>query len=323
MRVFLPNSAHLGNIEGFLRHFDPADPSRLEVAFHDRWVSVHPMVLAMVACVGATARADGIPVTVDVPNIRSLPYLVRMKLFEHLGAEKQVGKVIEHEASGRFIPITQVTSNAQLQQFIVDMVPLLHCEPQEAEPIKYVISEMVRNVLEHSGSKVGAFVCAQYFKKTNRLTIGIADAGRGVLEAMSVFHSPADAQQALRLAMRPGVTGTSPRYGGTEYNAGAGLFFTKSIAAASRNFFVFESGGAMFKLRRTPENRDVVLNSDPQRDIATWRSDIPVWPGTAVGINVAVGSHASFAELLGEIREAYSLDIHATKKARYKKARFL
>lgn len=322
VKIFVPNSGHLGNIEGFLRHFAPQDQSVLKVTFHDRWVSVHPMVLAMVACAAASAREAGAAVDVEVPAIRSLPYLVRMGLFEHLGADPGL-TVTEHESAGRFIPITQITSNDELQQFIVDMIPLLHCEPEESEPSKYVISEMVRNSLEHSASKVGAFVCAQYFKNSNRLAIGIADSGRGIFESMSTFHKPRSHEEAVRLALRPGVTGTTNKYGGTEYNAGAGLFFTKSIATTSRNFFVIQSGDTMFKLRRTPENTPTQLQSDPKNDRATWRTDIPSWPGTSVGIDIAIEAHASFTALLTEIRNAYHLDIRATKKAKYKKARFL
>lgn len=321
MRIFLPNSGHLGNIEGFLRAYDPADASSLTVAFHNRWVSVHPMVIAMVACQAATAHHSGIPVKVAVPEVRSMAYLQRMRLFEFLKVDSAMG-FTEHESAGRFIPATQITNNKELGSFIADMVPLLHCSPAEADSIKYVISEMVRNVLEHANSPVGAFVAAQWFKRSNRLAVGIADSGRGVLDTMTMFHAPSSDREAIRLAMRPGVTGTTNRYGGTEYNAGAGLFFTKSIAAASRNFFVLQSGNTMFKLRRTPSGQDVMLNPDPREDRATWRENIPRWPGTAVGIDINVAEEASFAGLLSEIRGAYRLDVSSTKKAMFKKARF-
>lgn len=191
--IFVPNSAHLGNIEGFLRHYDPSDDSVLNVNFHPKWVSVHPLVLSMVACSAQIARQKGIPLGVEVPQIRSIPYLIRMGLFDHLNATNKVQALTDHEAAGRFIPITQVQSNDDLKNFMIDMIPLLHCEPSQADTIKYVISEMVRNVLEHSNSPVGAFVCAQYFKKSNRLSVGVADAGNGVLKTMRI-HSPTTAR---------------------------------------------------------------------------------------------------------------------------------
>jgi hypothetical protein len=84
---------------------------------------------------------------------------------------------------------------------------------------------MVRNSLEHSNSSVGAFVCAQYYRETQRIAIGIADAGIGVLSSMSRYHKVRTSESALHLALQPGITGTTSRFGGNEFNAGAGLFF--------------------------------------------------------------------------------------------------
>ena len=80
MKLQLPNSAFIGNIESFLKKLDPADPDVLSVTFNPKWVSVHPVVLSMVACLADSAIARGIQPEVKVESIRSLPYLVRMGL---------------------------------------------------------------------------------------------------------------------------------------------------------------------------------------------------------------------------------------------------
>lgn len=122
----LPNSAHLGNIEGFLRGFNPdGRTDELSLEFHPKWVSVHPAVLAMTATAGATMIASGGQVRAAVPQIRSLPYLVRMGLFDALNVDPGI-KVTEHEEAGRFIPLTNVRDNKELSDFIVNMIPLLH-----------------------------------------------------------------------------------------------------------------------------------------------------------------------------------------------------
>src|SRR5664279_63149 len=108
--------------------------------------------------------------------------------------------------------------------------------PLKWNPIRYVISELVRNVLEHSGSTRAAFVAAQYVAESKTLGVGVCDAGIGVRASLSEHHSVHSDAEALYLAMRPGITGKSSRIGGTPYNAGAGLFFTKSIAVASRQY---------------------------------------------------------------------------------------
>src|SRR4029077_8549798 len=127
-------------------------------------------------------------------------------------------------------------------------------------------SEMVRNVLEHSQSPVGAFACAQYYAKDRRVSIGIADAGIGICSHMGRFHKISSEKNAIGLALQPGITGTTSRIGGTERNAGAGLFFTKSIASISRNMFILYSGHSAYRLMKRPRIRPIQLHADPEED---------------------------------------------------------
>jgi anti-sigma regulatory factor (Ser/Thr protein kinase) len=320
MRIRVPNSAFLGNIEAFVRGLDTT-PGGLEVTLNERWVAVHPLVLAMVGVAGARARRLGQDVRVAATPARSLPYLIRMGLYDQLGVSPPT-EVVAHEAAGRFIPLSQIRTNDELAAFIIDMIPLLHA-PAESGPIKYVVSELVRNVLEHSRSIDGAFVCAQYFATSCRLSVGVADLGRGIRSSLAEHHVVRSDLDAIHLAMQPGITGTSPNFGGNEYNAGAGLFFTKSMARASRNFFVVYSGDALFKLLKGPETGERVLYADPVRDLATRHSGLARWEGTAIGIDLAVDAHSTFQQLLADIYATYRLEVRSAKKDRFKRARFL
>jgi anti-sigma regulatory factor (Ser/Thr protein kinase) len=205
------------------------------------------------------------------------------------------------------------------------MIPLLHAKPENADPIKYVVSELIRNVLEHAASPVGAFICAQYFKKTNRISIGVADRGIGITRSIRVSHRAADDKESINLALRPGITGTTSRIGGTEYNAGAGLFFTRNIAKASNNFFFIYSGTAYFKQLRKgkPSPEQMELFSDPFLDPCTVRADARPWKGTIVGIDIAAEGGKEFSRLLADIRQAYSLDVKHRDKEKYKRPRFV
>jgi anti-sigma regulatory factor (Ser/Thr protein kinase) len=321
MKIHIPNSAFIGNIETFLRGFNANDPDCLNVSFHPKWVSVHPCVLAMAASLGLFCRERGGQPSAEIPEIRSLPYLIRMKLFEFLGVNPPAS-IVEHEAAGRFIPLTQIKTSLDLNKFITDMVPLLHASPAEADPIKYVMSELIRNVLEHSQSRHGAIVCAQFFKKTNRVAIGVADTGIGVKKAMTI-HAPKNDLDALSQSLRPGVTGTTRRFGGTETNAGAGLFFTRNIAKVGRNHFFIYSGAAGYKLRKIPQTSKMILYADPQRDKNTSTNDFPYWSGTVVGIDITTQSNQTFASLLKLIRSAYSLDVKQQKKEFFKRPKFV
>ena len=295
----------------------------LHFSMHDRYVSVHPVALAMAGAAGAFAKQNNLPVTADLHECGgALRYMVRMGLFNFIEVEHGV-TLSEHEPAGRFIPLTQIRSSDELSKFIVEMVPLLHADPDEAGPMKYVISELVRNVLEHSLSSVGAIICAQYFQKTQRLSVGVSDLGVGIQTTMGRYQKVSTSLGAIHQALRPGISGTSPKYGGNEFNAGAGLFFIKSIAHVSQNYFVIYSGDALFKLRKTTDSERDTLYADPTYDRATRVESLPEWPGTTIGIDLSVTTRVSFKALLAQIGKAYHLDVKEKKRALYKKPRFV
>ena len=312
MKLRFPNSASLHNITAFLRSIDPTNPNTFELETHAKWVHVHPVVLAIAACAAGTVEDNGGDFKGHIPDILSINYLTRMGLFDYV--KLRPPRVIrEHEEAGRFIPLTQIRTASELKNAIANLVPLLHAPAEVADPIKYVFSEMVRNSIEHASSKVGAFVAAQYYAESQRIAIGIADAGIGIFEHMRQFHTVENSKEAMALALRPGISGTTSRLGGTEFNAGAGLFFTKSIASLSKNNFVLYSGDAAYRLNRGKTKRLSQLHTDPLDDAHTFPGNLPYWQGTAVGIDINVTQGVAFSELLNQIRKAYYLDVKRKK----------
>ncbi|HVO32857.1 MAG TPA: ATP-binding protein, partial [Elusimicrobiota bacterium] len=218
MEIYLPNSAFLGNIDPFLRGFDPSQADSLKITANQNWISVHPMVLSMVAALGLTVKPG--QVQCEKLEAASKHYPVRMGLFKMLNIPSEIN-IKEHEAAGRFIPITQIRTSDELTKFITEMIPLLHLEPEQAKTLGYIVSELVRNVLEHAQAQHGAVLCAQYYKKSNAIRIGIADTGVGIKKTITQSWPAKDDLEAVRLALTPGITGTTRREGGTEQNAGA------------------------------------------------------------------------------------------------------
>jgi anti-sigma regulatory factor (Ser/Thr protein kinase) len=203
------------------------------------------------------------------------------------------------------------------------MVPLLHLDPTHAEPIRYIVSELVRNVLEHAESPHGAFVAAQYYTKSNAIRIGICDIGAGIKKTIGRSHVVTDDLEAVRLALMPGITGTTAREGGTEQNAGAGLFFIKSIAAVNGDFFAIYSGRGLYKLLKQNPKRRKILRANPFYDRHSSRNDLPVWPGTAVGIDMVLDKNEKFSALLDHIRAIYGRAVRERRRVRYKKPKFI
>lgn len=306
-------------MDPFLRRFDGSDPESLKITANKKWISIHPMSLSMVAALGLTVNSSRIEC--EKLEAISSHYLERMGLFKFLRIPSGI-KIKEHEPAGRFIPLTQIKDSGELRAFITDMIPLLHLEPKQAEPIRYIVSELVRNVFEHARSEYGAVLSAQYYKKSNSIRIGIADTGVGIKETIQYSHSVGSHLDAIRLALMPGITGTTRREGGTELNAGAGLFFIKSIAQVNRDFFIIYSGNAVYKLlKRSPAK--IKLHADPFEDRHSKGEGFPLWRGTVVGIDISLDESQAFSMLLDLIRDTYQVAVKERRKARYKKPRFI
>src|SRR3989338_1026787 len=115
MRIHLPNSAWLGNLDPFLRQFDPHNPEEFHITANKKWISVHPMILVMIASLGQIVPKNKI--SCEALEARSKHYFERMGLFQFLGIDSGIN-VVKHESEGRFVPITQIKTSAELTRFI-------------------------------------------------------------------------------------------------------------------------------------------------------------------------------------------------------------
>lgn len=320
MKIHLPNSAFLGNINPFLASFDPSEEDKLEITANEKWIFVHPVVLAMVAALGDKIEPQKI--TCKKIIARSGHYLERMGLYNFLGIKSGL-KIEKHESAGRFIPLTRIKTSNDLTSFLTEMIPLLHLSINKAQAIQYIFSELVRNVLEHSRSEKGAIICAQYFKKSNTIRIGVADVGLGIKNTINQSYSAKNDLDAIRLALWPGITGTTRKKGGTEQNAGAGLFFIKSIANVHSDFFIIYSGNSMYKLLKRSSREKIKLKADPFKDRHSKVDTLPYWKGVIVGIDISLNESMEFTFLLEFIKDFYSGSVKINKKKKFKKANFI
>ena len=199
---------------------------------------------------------------------KSADYAWRMKLFDYLREVEYTPQRAEHEETGRFLPVKNVRNTEEARAVIADISALLRLthNPEGLAAVQYCISELIRNVLEHSGSSQGAFVCAHNFASANpaRVAIGIADCGTGVASHLGRAYPEAleSDTRALQLALKPGITGATAGIYGTPDNAGAGLFITRSIAKGTGGYFLIYSGTACYRLRRSNVIAQTVLFPD-------------------------------------------------------------
>lgn len=302
----------------FLDGFDPSDASTLEVTTNDKWISVHPAVLAMVAALGLTVKPENIKF--DEITAKSGHYLDRMGLFKILKKDSPF-KISNHESAGRFVPIAQIKTAKEQSDFISEIIPLLHLKPERADAIQYTLGELVRNVLEHSYSRNGAVVAAQYYQDSKVIRLGICDTGIGITKSM-MENWPMKTKtdlDALKWSLVPGVSGTTKREGGTEQNAGAGLFFVKSISMLTRDYFAIYSGTAAYRLlKRRPDVKTIRLSADPDKDRNAQKNDAPNFPGTLVAIDISLDKIDEFSSVLASIRQAYSSAVRQRRRERYR-----
>jgi len=315
-RFVIPNSATFHTIKNFLNQSDIFldDGGDAVVELHPTWAHVEPIALAMIAAWGAHWRGKGR--TVRVENLGSKAnYAARMELFKHLGVNFTSGHVA-HEEAGRFLPLQQVKNPDQISGVIGDISALLHLgsetDSESLAAVQYCVSELLRNVVEHSTSPDGAFVCANRYNNPNRsspcrVTIAVADCGQGVASHLSQTYPDAlkDDEIALGLAMRPGITGAIPGIYGSIRNAGAGLFFTRCIAKGTGGYFFIASGRAAYRLKRAPNDEEMLRLYDDAFDEERSEHWKPLlhWQGTAVSIEICtdrIGDYQGLFEWIGK-----------------------
>ncbi len=323
--LYIPNSIALANFDSVFKYnsFDFSD-GKVEIRFHPTYVAMHPVGLALYAALGDHFRRNEIETSATINyEIRSIPYLQRMGLFSTLGYSDPVATK-KHEETGRFIPLTRITTSDELATFLKTIDPILHTTPDTSRTVKHVFSELLRNVLEHSGTeeRIGGHVCATYNHKRKKVSIGISDPGRGIREGMRGYKRFASHKNAILNALKPGISGTTKRLGGTQENAGAGLFFTKCIAQSTRNHFLIYSGDSYFKLRARPLSEDIQFNANPEDDFATIKDSLPVFPGTLIGIDIHIEDTTAFNKLMQMIGDSYRASLNKMKKDYYKRIKF-
>ena len=245
----------------------------------------------------------GVTIRCESLATNGIDYAWRMGLFGFLGVTYTPARE-EHEEAGRFIPLRRITTSQELRDFLASVATLLH-RPEHAQAVQYSLSETIRNVLEHAGGSP-AYACAQYYPKPRRVSIGVADCGIGIRRSLERYYNLQSDGEALLEAMRPGITGAPRGIYGTVDNAGAGLFFTKSIAKSSHEYFAIYSGTAAYRLRRVAKSEDFRLYLDPRHDRHDFFEALPRWAGTVVGLDMGIRRLASFEITMSLIRDAYA-----------------
>ncbi len=146
-------------------------------------------------------------------------------------------------------PLTRVKESKDISSVTANIMGLLDIDDEEIEgAVKYSLVELLRNVVQHSRSRIGGLVSAVYFQRTGIVDIAVADIGRGLRASLRESYPEINScHKAVRFALNPHVSGTfrSGAYHSMRDNAGLGLFFIREIASRSSGGFFLASGDVM------------------------------------------------------------------------------
>lgn len=149
----------------------------------------------------------------------------------------------------RFTPLTRITRSDDIPKYAEIVMKVLAIDDEEmAGAVQYSIVELLRNVVQHSRSRIGGVAFATYFPTAGMAEFVVADIGCGIRASLRErYPELTNDFAALRWAVQPHVSGTfaSGAYQSMANNAGLGLFFIKEIVGRGCGSFFLASGGIM------------------------------------------------------------------------------
>lgn len=197
--------------------------------------------------------------SVSVKNYQQHSYHAHMGFFRAFGVDFGDAPG-EATGSGNYLPITVVNVRDIQGEAVQSGYAIGEVVDQEARRLAnvlasrskgelvdvftYCLCEIIRNVAEHSNSKIVQF-CAQYCPSQDRAEIVILDRGDGIAKTLRNNCSLGieDERHALNLSLLPGISGKS--HNGTKqtskygwHNSGYGLYMTSRMCRHGGSFFI-------------------------------------------------------------------------------------
>lgn len=152
------------------------------------------------------------------------------------------------------------------------------------DTIYYVLNELMRNVIQHSEDPDGGLLIAQkmrsgyYGDSKPCIQITVVDNGIGILKSLQTFHKIETADVALLNSIKPHFSGAFPeeQIGGTDVNAGLGLFMISEIAKELGGYMAICSSGKLLSIKGNDDENNITEIKDALFDGTFVVFEIPV-----------------------------------------------
>lgn len=256
-QIRVPDTLADKNLVSFFRGWkwhDPLPPS--VIIDFSRAQFVAPWAAALFGAYGCwlrDVRGKAVDVWLD-PETISGQFLSRIGLPQLLGKLNVEPPTVSPD---RLFPLTQIYSSQDIQPCVVALMKLLSIEDGEmADAIRYSLIELLRNVVQHARSKIGAVVTAAYMPTVGLVNVVVADMGCGIRATLHErYREIKDDIKAVKFAMQPHISGTFQRgaYESMASNAGLGLFFIREIVTRSSGGLFLASGAMLANLWGNPD----------------------------------------------------------------------
>ncbi len=155
-----------------------------------------------------------------------------------------------------YSPIENIKTRAEIEQIANHLASIMlqnfsaySKEDKEdlRDYLRYLFTEMMNNVIDHSQSSVGGFAMAQYFPQKERIQFVVADRGVGFLHNVQLKEDIDNEGEAIKKALQKGFTATQATMYGSERNAGFGLYAMREILKLTGGKFVIVSNDTVFR----------------------------------------------------------------------------
>ena len=204
---------------------------------------------------------------------------------------------------GRTAKLRRLTAFGEIEDAASEISHLLVQDEQERATrltVKYVVVELLRNVIQHSHDELGGVVAAQRMDDEDRrsLQVAVADAGVGIFEAMIEKHpNLGNHGEALEKALWPHFSGTFEEgLSGSQQNAGLGLFFISEMAKLTGGRLLLATHGASLLLTADPEAGD-------NHEMRFLKPDGLGYPGTLIAFELPIDSVGDYDDLIQTIQQ--------------------
>ena len=134
--------------------------------------------------------ANSLHADTSIDGMREKPeqYASRMDLYKILRI-KHIENFNRHDSDQRFVSLQKISDFEDVNPIaakLTDMVTTrLHINTSVRGAIDYAFGEIMDNIVQHSGSRLGGIAAAQFYPAQGYLELCVSDCGKGIAETMS------------------------------------------------------------------------------------------------------------------------------------------